>query len=243
MTMRLPTIQGVIKRRILVNFRAEPAAIQRILPGSFRPKLQNGLAIAGICLIRLEHMRPLYAPEFVGLASENAAHRIAVLWDENGKRREGVYINRRDTDSFINAAVGGTLFPGEHHKAHFEIEETASEIDFAMKSDDEEVSVEVKGKVADALPETSVFSSLAEASKFFEAGSLGFSVTHDVHSLDGVTLQTKEWKVAPLEISLVRSSFYDNESIFAKGEIEFDHALIMRDIKHEWHSAPSFALK
>ncbi|MEP6923639.1 MAG: DUF2071 domain-containing protein [Pyrinomonadaceae bacterium] len=243
--MRLPTIQGIIKRRILVNFRAEPNAIQRILPSQFRPKLHNGNAIAGICLIRLEQMRPLYAPEFVGLASENAAHRIAVLWDdgETGETREGVYINRRDTDSFINAAVGGTLFPGEHHKAHFDIEESESEINFAMQSNDQEVSVEIKGKIEDALPETSVFSSLAEASNFFEAGSLGFSVTRDAHSLDGVTLHTKEWKVAPLKISFVRSSVYDDKNVFSKGEIQFDHALIMQNIKHEWHNAPSFELK
>ena len=242
--MRLPVIQGVIKRRILVNFRAEPNVIQSILPSCFRPKLHNGLAIAGICLIRLEQMRPLYAPEFIGLASENAAHRIAVLWNdaETGETREGVYINRRDTDSFINAAVGGTLFPGEHHKAHFEVEETESTINFAMESDDHEVSVQIKGEIADALPQNSIFPSLPAASKFFETGSLGFSVTHDAHSLDGVTLQTKEWKVAPLEISSVRSSFYDDELVFPTGAIEFDHALIMRDIKHEWHSAPSFEI-
>lgn len=243
--MRLPTIQGIIKRRILVNFRAEPNVIQRILPHGFRPKLHNDLAIAGICLIRLEQMRPRFAPEFIGLSSENAAHRIAVLWNDaaTGEAREGVYINRRDTDSFINATVGGTLFPGEHHRAHFEIEETENEIDFAMKSNDRKVSVETKGKIADVLPATSGFSSLAEASNFFETGSLGYSVTHNAHSLDGVSLHTKEWKVAPLEVSSVYSSFYDDETIFPKGEIEFDHALIMRDIKHEWHSAPSFELK
>ena len=243
--MRLPTIQGIIKRRILVNFRAEAGTVQHILPAAFRPKLHDGYAIAGICLIRLEQMRPLYAPEFIGLASENAAHRIAVVWNDakTGESKEGVYINRRDTDSFINAAVGGTLFPGEHHKAHFEIEETACAINFAMQSDDHQVSVEIKGEIKDALPQTSIFSSLAEASKFFEAGSLGYSVTHNAHSLDGVTLQTKEWKIAPLGISTVRSSFYDDKSIFPADEIEFDHALIMRNIKHEWHSAPSFEVK
>jgi hypothetical protein len=242
--MRLPTIQGIIKRRILVNFRAEPTVIQRILPQCFRTKLHKGLAIAGICLIRLEQMRPRCAPEFVGLRSENAAHRIGVMWEDadTGETREGVYINRRDTDSFINATVGGTLFPGKHYKAHFDIQETESEINFAMQSNDRKVSVEIKGKVEDTLPETSVFSSLAEASKFFEAGSLGYSVTHDAHSLDGVSLQTKEWKVAPLEISFVHSSFYDDENIFPKGSIKFDHALVMRNITHEWHGAPSFEL-
>ena len=49
--MRLPTIQGLIDRRLLVNYRADPAAIERILPPPFRPKLHRGYAIAGICMI------------------------------------------------------------------------------------------------------------------------------------------------------------------------------------------------
>ena len=87
--MKIPTLQGIIRRRILVNYRAEPEAIQKILPLRFRPKLHDGRAIAGICLIRLEHIRPKHAPEFVGISSENAAHRIAVLWeDETGKPKK-----------------------------------------------------------------------------------------------------------------------------------------------------------
>ena len=59
--------------------------------------------MAGICLIRLEQMRPAGLPSFCGLSSENAAHRIAVEWQEPaGAWREGVYIPRRDTGSRLN---------------------------------------------------------------------------------------------------------------------------------------------
>ncbi len=242
--MKTPTLQGIIKRRLLVNFRADAENTQKILPKEFRPKLHKGKAIAGICLIRLEHIRPKFTPEFIGLSSENAAHRIAVLWeDENGETREGVYIPRRDTDSLINSTVGGTLFPGEHHRAEFEVEKIENEIYFAMKSNDKKIAVELKGRITDALPETSIFASLAEASKFFESGSLGFSVTKNANYLDGISLETKTWRVDALEIDFVHSSFYDNELIFPQGSIEFDHALIMQNIAHEWHSAPGFELK
>ena len=241
--MRIPTLQGVIKRRLLVNFRADAENIQKILPTAFRPKLYKNKAIAGICLIRLEQMRPKMMPEFLGLSSENAAHRIAVLWDdETGETREGVYIPRRDTDSFINSTIGGTLFPGEQNRADFTVEREAGEIDFAMASKDKKIAVELKGRIARALPETSLFSSLDEASKFFEPGSLGFSVTGGGKSLDGIVLKTEEWKVDAFAVDFVHSSFYDNETIFPKGSIEFDHALIMQNIAHEWHSAPSYEL-
>lgn len=241
--MKIPTLQGIIKRRILVNYRAEPSVIQKVLPKGFRPKLYKEKAIAGICLIRLEHIRPKFMPEFVGIKSENAAHRIAVLWeDETGETREGVYIPRRDTNSFINSTVGGKLFPGEHHKANFEVKENENKIIFLMQSKDATASVKLAGTIAGNLSESSVFSSLNEASKFFEKGSLGYSATKDGADLDGISLEIKDWKVEALDLDFVESSFYDDETIFPKGSIEFDHALIMQNIAHEWHSAPSFDL-
>ena len=99
--MRIPTIRGIIDRRILANFRVDPDAIRRVLPPPFRPKLIRGQAIAGICLIRLKQVRPAFLPPLpvlgrdwgrglrLGLASENAAHRIAVECDEDGQTRAG----------------------------------------------------------------------------------------------------------------------------------------------------------
>lgn len=241
--MKIPILQGIIKRRILVNYRAEPEAIQKILPPRFRPKLHDGRAVAGICLIRLERIRPKYAPEFVGVSSENAAHRIAVLWeDETGATKEGVYIPRRDTNSFINHFAGGTLFPGEHHAADFSVAESENAIDFAMRSKDGAIRVKLTGEVSENLPKDSIFSSIAEASEFFEKGSLGYSVNKDGKELDGMTLQIENWKVEALNLGSVKSNYYENETIFPKNSIEFDHALVMRNIAHEWHGAPVFEL-
>lgn len=235
--MKLPVIQGVIHRRILANFRVDPEVMQQHLPSRFRPKLQRGFAVAGICLIRLEHIRPRFVPESIGLNSENAAHRVAVKWDEDGVEREGVFISRRDTSSQLNHFLGGRIFPGEHHQASFDVSETDSQINLALESNDASVSVELEGNIAEALPVSSIFSSLAEASSFFEGGSLGYSVTHDPNRLDGLNLKTNQWHVEPLEIKRIHSSYYSDQAKFPAGSIEFDHALIMRNVAHEWHSA------
>lgn len=234
--MRLPTIQGIIRRRILANFRIDPEVMQKEIPGRFRPKLHEGFAVGGICLIRLEHIRPRLMPEVVGLNSENAAHRVAVLWDEDGVTREGVFISRRDTNSQLNHLLGGRIFPGEHHQASFRVADSGSDISFAMKSTDATVAVEIEGETATALPATSIFASIAEASSFFEGGSVGYSVTSDQDRLDGMKLETKEWRVEPLQTSRVHSSYFHDEAKFPPGSIEFDHALIMRNVAHEWHS-------
>ena len=85
--MRLPVIRGLIRRRMLVNFRADPATVQRLLPAPFHPKLHAGQAIVGVCLIRLEQIRPAGLPPFLGIASENAAHRFAVTSRTSGTAR------------------------------------------------------------------------------------------------------------------------------------------------------------
>jgi len=76
--MRLPAIHGIIDRRILVNFTADPDVVQQLLPLGFRHQLYRGKAIVGICLIRLKQIKPKYFPNFLRLSSENEAHRIAV---------------------------------------------------------------------------------------------------------------------------------------------------------------------
>jgi Uncharacterized conserved protein (COG2071) len=109
--VRLPQIEGRIERQLLVNYRVDPEAIARVLPEPFRPQLVGDAAIAGICLIRLGDMRPLRFPRWMGLTSENAAHRVAVEWDTATDRQTGVYIPRRDSDSWVNIALGGRIYP------------------------------------------------------------------------------------------------------------------------------------
>jgi hypothetical protein len=237
--LSLPVVEGVIRRRVLVNFRVDAAVMQSQLPTRFTPKLQAGYAVAGMCLIRLEEVRPKALPRAVGVSSENVAHRVAVRWtDDEGAPREGVYIPRRDTGSRLNHLAGGRLFPGEHHLASFAVGGSEGVISISVRSRDSEVSVEIAGRVAESLPPTSIFKSLGETSAFFEAGSLGYSVTSEAGRLDGIELTTKQWRVEPLALDKIYSSYFADESKFPPGSVEFDHALIMRDIAHEWRGAP-----
>jgi hypothetical protein len=241
--MRLPVLRGLIRRRILVNYRVDPEVIRRLLPAPLEPKLVGEFAFAGICLIRLEGIRPKGFPAFVGVTSENAAHRIAVTWEKDGQVHEGVYIPRRDSSSLVNFLAGGRLFPGEHHRAEFNIRDHAEGIEFAMRAADDSTVVELKGKESNMLPAACSFKSIEEASRFFQEGSLGYSETKKGTCLDGVTLATENWKVTPLDITHVHSSFFANAATFAPGSATFDCALLMRNIEHEWHSAPSLAVR
>jgi uncharacterized protein DUF2071 len=239
MAMRIPVIRGVIDRRILVNYRIDPKVMAAVLPKPFRPKVVNGAGMAGVCLIRLKHIRPRFFPSFLGISSENAAHRFAVQWEHDGKSFEGVFIPRRDTSSRINAAAGGNFFPGTHHHATFNVNETGGHYQILIDSDDRFTHLAVECHVASELPGTSIFHSLEEASEFFEQGSLGYSVTSRPGQFDGLELRSFAWKVQPLAVEKVESSFFANEQLFPKGSVKFDCALLMRGIDHEWHGRES----
>lgn len=156
--MRMPRVHGTIKRRLLLNYRIDPPVVQRLLPPPFRPKLHNGHAIAGICLIRLEGIRPRRFPRLAGLSSENAAHRIAVTWQDQQGAHEGVYIPRRDTGSLVNHLAGGRVFPGEHQRARFRVRDEDDRIELHMRSADGDVDIDLVARAARGISTGSTFS-------------------------------------------------------------------------------------
>lgn len=236
--MKIPTITGIIDRRILVNFTAEPEVAMAMIPAPFSPKLVNGKAVVGICLIRLKDVRPKGFPAFIGVGSENGAHRVAVQWTEDGELKEGVYIPRRDTSSRFKALVGGRLFPGRHYRAHFDVDEHDDNYNVAFTSSDDTV-VSINAKVAQDFPAGSIFNDLPTASAFFKTGSSGYSPNGSKY--DGLFLKAYRWEVQPLDVLNVQSSFFENEAMFLKGSVKFDNALLMTNIAHDWSSLPDKA--
>jgi Uncharacterized conserved protein (COG2071) len=234
--MRAPVMAARIERRLLVNYRVDADVVARLLPEPFRPMTLSGSAVAGICLIRLSGLRPATASGRVGLISENAAHRIAVEWETDEGIAHGVYIPRRDTSSLLTTLAGGRLFPGIHQRARFRVEEAGGRYQVALTSLDGRVNVRVAVAVADDLPGGSVFGSVAAASRFFEQGSMGWSVTRRPGVYQGVELRTLGWRMEPARVEAVASSFFDDPHRFPPGTAELDSALLMRDLTSEWYS-------
>ena len=231
--MKIPTIHGLIERRMLINYIAEPEVVEKIIPQPFKPKLYGGKAIVGICLIRLKNIKPKGFPDFMGVSSENGAHRIAVEWEENGETEEGVYIPRRDTSLKLNALVGGRIFPGKHYYAKFNVREENNDYHLDFQSSDH-TTIEIDAKLASEFNSNSIFKSLENVSEFFEKGSLGYSPNGN--NFDGLKLEAYKWEVKPLYVSNVKSSFFEDSNVFPEGSIKFDNAILMTNIEHEWKS-------
>jgi Uncharacterized conserved protein (COG2071) len=231
----LPVLKGLIARRVLLNFRADAHIVQSMLPKPFVVEPYQGAAIVGVCLIRLEQLRPKGLPAQVGISSENVAHRAAVRYPLNGEMRPGVFIWRRETDQKLVQMFGGRLFPGVHHGARFFTQEDENGVQMDVKSDDGETDVNFSARDTRNWQPTSVFKSFQEASRFFERGGCGFSCSLSGETVEGMELKISQWSLSPLEVELKRTAFFSNPSGFPAGSIEFDCGLVMRAIPHEWH--------
>lgn len=232
--MRTPRLDGVIDRRILVNYRIDPAVAARQLPRPFRPKLVDGWAIGGFCMIHLREMRPAGLPAALGRDSENVAHRFAVAWEAGEQSLEGVYVPGRASNSRLGMLLGGRLFPGQLRHARFARREQAGRYTLEARTDDGTLRVAIDGRVAPSLPSDSVFGSLEIASDFFARGSLGYSDARRSGVYEGLELQAHDWRVQALRLTHLASSYFDDPSRFPPDAIQFDSALLMTGIEHAW---------
>jgi hypothetical protein len=236
--MKIPIIRGVVRRRLLVNYRVDANVMKSWLPAPFEPMLHRGWAVAGICLIRVEQLPRSLARFGRGLGNENAAHRVAVRWREGETIHEGVYVCTSHTDSLLGQLARGGVLPGEQRRARFRVRDDGGEIGFSMRSADRSVVVELAGHAAAAMPASSIFKSTREASTFFERGAVGYALSQRGAGYEGVEAEAPHWAVHPLSVTHARSSFFDDGTRFPAGSVVFDHALVMRDIEHVWRGLP-----
>ncbi len=223
-------VTGVIDHRILLNFRIDPEVMQRNLPPEFTPKLVKGYAIGGICQVSLSNMRAKGMPSLIGTNSHNAAHRIAV----NTSRGDGVYVTRRDTNSWINTLSSGRLFPGAYSKASFEVTVSGDTYSVTVKDRDNNLIMSIEAEVVDELPEGSIFATTQEVSDFFLTGNIGWSAKEKGDEYDVIELQTNEWNMKPLLVKKSYSAYFSDESQFPEGTVKFDCGMIMKSLKHSW---------
>ncbi|MEZ4771744.1 MAG: DUF2071 domain-containing protein [Bacteroidia bacterium] len=235
--MKIPALTGLIEKRILINYRVEPAVLKKLLPSPFEPKLFGNYGIAGICFFHINHLKIKGLPFLPGISAENVSHRIAVTWEEAGIRKEGLYIPRRDTSSLIIHSAGGKIFPGMHKLGRFKTREANGYYELHLTNRDQ-TRLSFLAKETTAFSHGSVFSDLHSAADLFAQNSLEYAPRFKNMIYDGIAFRANRQKVQPLHICQMRSDFFENEETFPKGSVFFDHALLMKNIRSEWTALP-----
>ncbi|MCU1486633.1 MAG: hypothetical protein JWN67_3379 [Actinomycetia bacterium] len=227
--MRLPVLDAVIRHRLLLNLRADPSAAAALLPSGLEPQLVDGSAVVGVCIVGLDALRPPHLPRWVGLSSDSAAHRIAVL--DHG--RPAVFVARRDTSSWLATAAGGRAYPGVHRHADVHVHAESGTWEVSLRG---AVELEAVASAVDA-PTGSLFASVADAATFFGEGSTGLSPARR-GGLEAIELEAPAFRLEPLRIEDLRSSWFDEH--FPPGTLEVDAGFVLRDVPVRWRarSAP-----
>jgi len=96
--------------------------------------------------------------------------------------------------------------------------------------------IRLEAKLRDRFPMESIFRAMPNASRFFAGDKVAYSPRFRTSIFDGVQLKCRRWKLEPLRVNALESQYFEQKQMFPKGSIFFDHASIMRDIEHEWHS-------
>jgi hypothetical protein len=231
--MARTSFTGRMARRLLVNWRVPIDAARNALPVGgerLRPRAIGGFAVVGLCLVRLDHLRPAGLPAWVGLASENLAIRMGVEWDTTDGPRGGVLVMHRETSSLANQVVAKRMGFGVHHPGRIVVREDRhfSEINAWGKRGEHSHAHVVTAR---SIPNASVFKCMEHAESFFRGGETGYSPSMTPGVWNGLHLHLHWWSLQPMHVVAAGSAHIDR--LFG-GTAEVDSAFIMRDIPHTW---------
>ncbi len=225
MRLTAPPLHGRIERRILLDCSVDPDVAARQLPPGFAPRLLDGAAVVGVCLIRLADLRPPGAPAALGRTVTAAAHRISVVGPDG---EPGVVVPRRDTTSRAAVVAGGRVWPGVHHRAAITWAEDDSVTVAAADGTRVAVAVADHGT---HLPDPDAVST------FHAAGVVAWSPGR-TERLEVATLGCGTWRARPVGVARASSSWLADPVAFPAGSATLAGALLMEDVPVVWSGGP-----
>lgn len=230
--MRAPVLEGRIERRVLLDHAVDTEVAARLLPSGFEPRLLDGRAVVGVCLIRLADVRPVGMPAWLGRSVEAAAHRVSV-WREGPDGPEaGVYVPRRDTTSWAATMAGGRVWPGVHHRAAVTVRRSAKELSVEVRCRDGQ-AVAVAVDLAERAHLGVRLADAAAASAFHAVERIAWSPGRD-GSLEAADLLVHGWAARPVGVLTTASTWVDDPRRFPPGTSTLAGALLMEDVPVTW---------
>lgn len=118
------------------------------------------------------------------------------------------------------------------------MDESDPELAVRFTSNDGAADVDVRVTVTNSLSDSALFADLADASAFFQQGSVGYSATRQPSRFDGLELVTDAWPIDPASVVHARSSYFEDTTSFPTGSAVLDSSLVMRRVPVRWRAQP-----
>lgn len=225
----IPTVRGLLRRRLLVNVLVDPDEAASRLPMGLRPHVVAGGTVVGCCMLDIEELRPSRLSPLVGVAIRAAAHRISAEWERSdGSTEVGVYVPIRLTDSRLAVVAGGRLFPGVHRDAEVEMVDDGSSSSWFV-DDGDACSIRVRA-TAHADPTDEVCEPIGGTCI---GATIGLSPRRN-GVLEGARMALSTRSARPVTIEELESTFLAGFSTAVPAP-----AYLMQDVSVAWSREPS----
>ena len=93
-----------------------------------------------------------------------------------------------------------------------------------------DAAVRTTSDTTDEVNGSELFAFTVEASLLFRRGAVGYSLRRKGGVLDGVEMRTRTWNMEHAVIDHVRSSYFDDLTVFPAGTATVDSAFVMRNL-------------
>jgi hypothetical protein len=231
--MHSPPLRGRCPRRALFTWRIDPVAARRVVPAPLRPKILHGAAIGAVDWIRLERLRPRLIPGPLGLSMEMCTHLIPAEWDDNGVRRDVLYVLRRDVQVSGLGRAAGLLLPGHPNPASIKAIDEDTQVQVSAASKDGVCQLELGGVLAGQWQNSPLFSSGKHLMHVLGNQAGGFLAFDENGDGALIELEAHPELAEPLDVLQHHSSLFDG-GILPKGAAQPDAAVVLRNLVCLW---------
>jgi len=222
----LSSMLGRIRSRTLVQYRADPEAVARLLPARFRPAVHRGHALIGVCHTRMDEPRGGWTPlAHLTMGTDLLTWRIPAVVERSGRdgeaERNAVWIPRRDTSSWFGANCTGRLTRGRWRLSRFELDESPGGVTLVVERDGER-ELELRAEACGEL-RGSVLHDLGEARHVLGAQGEARPTFALAPGFDELDLDPEHWDVEALEVREALARPF--AELLPAGSFEIDCAL------------------
>ncbi|MCA9001964.1 MAG: hypothetical protein KDB61_08580 [Planctomycetes bacterium] len=183
--------------------------------------------------MRLERLRPRLVPGPLGLSMEMCTHLIPAEWEDNGVRKDVLYVLRRDVQVRGLGRAAGLLLPGHPNPARIAAIDEVEQMRVTAESKDGACRLDLGGTLSGQWPRTSVFSNGRHLMHILGNNADGFLV-FDEHGHGAlIELEAHPELAEPLDVLQQSSSLFDG-GVIPKGAAQPDASVVLRNLVCVW---------
>ncbi len=234
---RHPFSVNAFFRQSLVLTYAFPSDLLRpLLPPGLALDTYGDYGFLAIAMVQTQRLRPSFLPAALGRDLFLSGYRIFARLAKSAGSLRGLRILRSDTNHRWMVRAGNLLTHYQYRLCHAELNERPGEIEWNIRTPQQEADLRVIAHVADepSLPPAgSPFLNLKDARRF--AGPLPYTFDYEpeTHSIIRIQGVRREWHPKPVAVEVLQNTFLRRQP-FRRATPILANAFQVHDVPYAW---------